>query len=77
MYYSGYRRASAVADIGHRSSYGSGDGNAAKEWHHDIGRTLTDKLGIGVGMATVRPSATVADSSDSMAASTAMVKAQA
>ncbi len=51
VYDSGHGRTSAVADIGHSAGYGACDGDAAEERHYHIGRALTDKLGIGIGMA--------------------------
>lgn len=50
VYYTGNGSAPAVVDIGHGTGNGSGDRDSPEERNHDIGGSLCDKLGIGVGL---------------------------
>ena len=60
MYHTGNGGAPAVVDIGHGTGNGSGDRDSPEERNHDIGGSLCDKLGIGVGLVA---SYTVGDGS--------------
>ena len=48
MYNAGYRRASAVVDVSHRTGDSSRGGYTAKERHDHVRYTLGYELGIGV-----------------------------
>ena len=50
MYYTGNGGTPAVVDIGHGTGNGSGDRDSPEERNHDIGCSLCDKLGIGIGL---------------------------
>lgn len=47
--HSGYGCLTSIGDIGHGAGDGAGDGDTAEDGDHDIGYTLSDKFGIGVG----------------------------
>ena len=44
-----HRCAAAVGDVGHRAGDGPGDGYSADEGDGDVGQSLADQLGVGVG----------------------------
>lgn len=69
------RGTAAVVDVGHRAGRWRRHGDTAEERYDDVGGALCDEFRIGIVAVAVTPSATVAESSDSMAPSMAMVKA--
>jgi hypothetical protein len=71
----GDRRAAAAADVRRRARNGTRGGDAAEQRRHDVRSALRDQLHVGPVRPPIMPSATTADSSDSTAASSAMVNA--
>ena len=70
-----HRRTSAVVDVRHRAGDGSRGRDTAEDGREQVGDTLTDQFLVGVMLVADEPSATVAESSDSMAPRMAMVMA--